>query len=91
MTKEQIDQIVQQEQYIDKDDLTEVARLLECGEVIMCDILLDYFEAYDMSKPEDRQSVCYDFHRYRLYMATCFDGIHKAIKELHDKGIYCYK
>lgn len=76
---------------IDKDDLTGIAGKIECATLMMGDILGDYFEAHDRDDEKDRIKILWDFNRYRKYVYSCFELLLCAEKELHEKGIDCYK
>lgn len=74
-----------------KDDLTEVARDIECTRVLFGDIMQDYFDGFNPSNAEDRLYMAHEFRRYRAYANMCYDLLTKAEKELHEKGVFCYR
>lgn len=76
---------------IEKDDLTGLARTAECLELLLGDVMQDYFDAHDESTAKQRDNIVYDFNRYRHYTSICFDMAHAIKTELHAKGIRCYR
>ncbi len=77
---------------IDKDDLVGLARNAECLDMLMADLLQDFFDSHEPQKGiEEMTMIAWDFKRFRLYANVCFEYAHMIMTELHSKGIDCYK
>lgn len=76
---------------IDKDELVEVARNAECLDMLMADMLQDFFDSHHPEKGRQESTMlAWDFKRYRLYANVCFELAHKIMTDLHRCGIDCY-
>ena len=77
---------------IDKDELVEVARNAECLDMLMAEMLQDFFDSHHPEKGfNERADLAWEFKRYRLYANVCFELAHKIMTDLHYYGIDCYK
>ncbi|WP_407384984.1 hypothetical protein [Ruminococcus sp.] len=70
--------------FIEKDELTEVARKAESLSTLLGDIEQDYFEA------TDPDTILNDYKRLRRYISICFQLSHTLTAELHENGIWCF-
>lgn len=76
---------------INKDELTEAVRKIEYTEMILGDILEDYFDEYDEKNEKDTWKILQEFNRNRFFVGVCLEMIHTVKKELHENNIYCYR
>lgn len=77
---------------IDKDDLVGLARNAECLDMLMADLLQDFFDSHEPQKGYNEMTmIAWDFKRFRLYANVYFEYAHMIMTELHSKGIDCYK
>lgn len=75
---------------IEKDDLTEAARLSECLTTILGDMVQEYFDDGSTATADGLAMIAWDFRRYRAYANASLEIAHKLEQELHSHGIYCY-